>query len=274
MTNHKKCGEIEVTLQGGLGNQLFQLAYGLELSKASGTSLRLKRKRGSAPFRLNLFGLHEDRNYILENQEIVEIDKPEHKLFCRFYRYKYHGVDYRPIDSAPDHLKINGFFQSYKYFSTISADLRASLLKSIANELDSVPKIEVCVHVRLGDYIRKLNVQKVHGNITELYLQKALNSIGKEASHEILFVTDDVESFLKYFPQYKGANFRIQSSEMLKDFSTILLSRNKIISNSTFSWWAAWLGEGKVIAPIAWYADIGMSNSANRDLLPQIWTTV
>jgi hypothetical protein len=47
-----------------------------------------------------------------------------------------------------------------------------------------------------------------------------------------------------------------------------------IIANSTFSWWAAWLGANpakQVICPRQWYVDPGRST---RDLRPEGWRTV
>ena len=50
--------------------------------------------------------------------------------------------------------------------------------------------------------------------------------------------------------------------------------RHHVIANSTFSWWAAWLGEGPetiTIAPRAWYTDLAL---AEHHPIPDRWETI
>jgi hypothetical protein len=52
------------------------------------------------------------------------------------------------------------------------------------------------------------------------------------------------------------------------------LCKNTIISNSTFSWWAAWLNENPdkiVIAPHRWFADETLNTQALQDTMPENW---
>ncbi|EHC0071351.1 alpha-1,2-fucosyltransferase [Escherichia coli] len=45
--------------------------------------------------------------------------------------------------------------------------------------------------------------------------------------------------------------------------------KNNIISNSSFSWWAAWLNENKnktVIAPSKWF-----KKDIKHDIIPESW---
>ena len=54
-------------------------------------------------------------------------------------------------------------------------------------------------------------------------------------------------------------------------------SRHSIIANSSFSWWAAWLGDGQehadrmVVAPQRWFAG---ADSAVEDRCPPGWTVL
>jgi hypothetical protein len=65
---------------------------------------------------------------------------------------------------------------------------------------------------------------------------------------KFLIVTDDIDESKKLFPDIDCV-----SHDMITDFSILLNSRYLIITNSTFSWWAAWLkNKDIVVSPNNW----------------------
>jgi hypothetical protein len=56
-----------------------------------------------------------------------------------------------------------------------------------------------------------------------------------------------------------------------RDFVELASSPNIIISNSTFGWWAAWLGEGNVVAPKQWFSEYGLMDRSTKDLFLENW---
>ena len=78
---------------------------------------------------------------------------------------------------------------------------------------------------------------------------------------------------------FEGSNF-IFADTLPKDtnkahFDLCLISKCQdfIISNSTFSWWGAWLGKGRVIAPTPWYG-VGLAHINTDDLYPDGWEKI
>ena len=97
------------------------------------------------------------------------------------------------------------------------------------------------IHVRGTDYI---NSQEWF--LPKKYYLEAMGEV-KKINKDIMFVviTDDIESANNVLPELD-----IISNDMMVDFNLLYLSRYAIISNSTFSWWAAWLSNKDIsIAP-------------------------
>lgn len=62
-----------------------------------------------------------------------------------------------------------------------------------------------------------------------------------------LVITDDTEAAGELF------DFDIVSNDIMVDFKLLYSSTFCIIPNSTFSWWASWLSEKKlIVAPDRW----------------------
>lgn len=264
------CDEILVKLLGGFGNQLFQLAYALEISNNSGLPIRLNMQKGPRPFALGVLGIENNKSFRLSNGSFLNVDKVKHSYRCGFYEYKHHGGNFLSLNNPPRHLILNGYFQSAKYFQEISSQLRETLIATLAIKSDE-SEYEYVVHIRLGDYVRKENILAIHGHINEDYLTRALQVLGWAEGFPLCIVTDDVISFRQLFPKYAELATKIQSSTLLEDFRLIASKKNKVISNSTFSWWAAWLGQGNVVAPKQWYFDDKILEESKKDLFPQNW---
>ena len=67
----------------------------------------------------------------------------------------------------------------------------------------------------------------------------------------------------------------IGPSGHFEDFYLMSRCRHAVISNSTFSWWSAWLGEagkpGRItVAPDMWFAPA--ANIDYSDIIPDRWT--
>jgi len=100
---------------------------------------------------------------------------------------------------------------------------------------------EWVMHLRFGDAPNMAN------NIQ--YYNKVLEFIGDDS---ILFCTDSFSTAEKWLKGNGRSNFRILSLDTLLSFKYLLNAKNLAIAPSTFSWWAAALGDNKrkIVSPI------------------------
>ena len=78
----------------------------------------------------------------------------------------------------------------------------------------------------------------------------------------------------------ENANARVlDAPDTLGAFSLMQACHHHIIANSTFSWWAAWLGEVEgtiVVSPPAqeWFGPKLLEKWDTRDMIPERWFQV
>jgi hypothetical protein len=119
----------------------------------------------------------------------------------------------------------------------------------------SVDKIKqyknpVAIHVRRGDYVKNTN----YWVVTEEYIQNAINQFLDDDYTFIVF-SDDIDWCKTVFPE--GVVY-MENNTQFEDLCMMSLCKHNIISNSTFSWWGAFLNKNKskrVVAPKNWYSD-------------------
>jgi len=67
----------------------------------------------------------------------------------------------------------------------------------------------------------------------------------------------------------------IGGNDDIFDFRMMQLCDNNVISNSSFSWWSAWLNtnkDKKVLAPSKWFGKVYKDHNL-KDLIPEQWET-
>jgi hypothetical protein len=141
-----------------------------------------------------------------------------------------------------DGTHIDGYWQSEKYFCGFEDEIRQWFYMEDIEMNDS----QCVIHFRAQDcYLSKNYTPSI------AYFDQAKETIKqKNPKVEFLIVTDNINLAKKYFKDDV-----IVSNSMKKDFMLIKSAKYKILSNSTFSWWAAWLNLPKskmIISPRRW----------------------
>jgi hypothetical protein len=257
---------VSTRLMGGLGNYLFQISAAYSISKRDNKELICDYSDHMVPhkpyseYTNNIFNKIKFTNGIGPHTPIGES-----------------GFNYSEIPHVDGNVRLNGYFQSEKYFNHIRNeildlfDLPEDIKIKIYEKYKGLIKQDTCsIHVRRGDYVSLQN----HHPIQSLeYYQKSVNIIGLDKIYVIF--SDDIE-WCKENLQFIPNKFFIQGNKDYEDLFLMSLCNDNIIANSTFSWWGGWLNKNenkKVIAPLNWF---GKSNSHlnTSDLYCEKWITI
>jgi hypothetical protein len=277
-------------LCGGLGNQLFQFALGFTLSERHNTKLYFDisdfKYDAKRMFDLNVFP-QITCSTINPNDLSLKLRPPS--LFDRLLNlrkkalFKLQEKDYgynSAILSSPDNVYLKGYWQSEKYFTSVSQKLKKVLTFPDFNN-DEYSQIEqeinaggvsVMLHIRRGDYVYNSHTNNIHGVLSIKYYQKAIQDLKKQISSFSVYVfTDDIE-WVKSNRFFKNMNIiSSEDAEAWEDMKLMTKCDHFILANSSFSWWGAWLGETSksiVIAPRNWFRDKRFERS---DKIPNRW---
>jgi hypothetical protein len=254
---------ITSKLQGGLGNQMFQIATAYALSKEIGTSNSFDFNQCYTPNQgYNSEKYENNFFYKLENTNID---------FEKFIQYNEPKFSYQKLPLI-DNLCINGYFQSEKYFLNYKEEISSlftfdnkifDLLENFISK--KIKKKFTVVHVRRGDYLSNPN----YHNVCNLdYYNKSIKKI--DNNNNFIIISDDIE-WCKENMSQSNIFFSEFNSEIY-DLHLMLMSENIIMSNSSFSWWGAWLNTNKnktIICPEIWFGPSGPQDI--EDLIPNNW---
>lgn len=295
-----------VVLQGGLGNQLFQYAVGRSLSLRTGSTLYLETStftrssdsnRPSRTLHLPNFSIQGE--IIQKPIERAPMLKGRFKLFnllnrvspklatqiCRVHRDLQDPHRFTPhVLNVPKNTVLYGYYQSEKYFRQFKKMLRGEL--SLRGKLSGInrkwkaqieEKRSVSVHIRRGDYVKQ------GWDLPLKYYKLAIKRIDcAEDSSHLFFFSDEIEWVKKNIRCILPDSFSLENVDYIdnnsnhdahEDLRLMRSCTHNIISNSTFSWWGAWLNRNDqktVLAPAYWLRN----RVEDLDIIPKRWDTI
>lgn len=267
-----------VHLHGGLGNQMFQYAF----AKSLGLDIWLREEFYSDNYRnlelnkLNCSIFHKT-SFLYKILHPLTVNLKHFKIINENKEFTYCPEFY----ILKGNIYYKGYFQNINYFK----HLRPQLLKEFTPKktFDNKNKIildfiknsnSVSVHIRRTDYS---NYKELYGETDLNYYQKAFNFITKEINDPtFFFFSDNMEYVRKHFQNLQYPHYFVDinyGENSYKDMFLMKECKNNIITNSTFSWWAAWLNENPykiVICPNYWIKD----NIYSENLLLSEWNRI
>jgi hypothetical protein len=269
---------------GGLGNQMFQYAFGLSLEK------NMKVNISYAVDQIGTYGINNkleiNRAFnielpIIDENSLKEILKWRHYPWSRralghknlkFIRghdwvsdddYSYHFVNRAILNGKS--LYFHGYWQNTRLFDCIQEHVRDAFVfrassSGIYKEYLTILEREnvIGVHFRAGDYRNKRNIG-LFEQLTDSYFDQAISEIRRHYGDLKVFVFSNDKNFAAQFFSNFCTDFEIvdinSTNDSYLDLALMSKCKHLVISNSTFSWWASWLNErdGCHVAPKNWY---------------------
>lgn len=266
---------IRVVLRGRTGNNLFQYALGRALAEKHGVPLLLDASLFNAdgwkevshflrlPIKARVI-----RRFSLASRILRNYGKCHRWEFLNIPVLKEAAGDHTfdpKISNAPANCMLSGYFQSPLYFESIAGALRGELNSLLAGmwkdreiTMETVlsSPSSVAVHVRRGDYLH----HPAFAVCDTGYYRRAMDRMRDQLeSPRFHIFSDDPEWCRSEFrePDTEVVDGGAASANPLHDLHLMSLARHHIIANSSYSWWAAWLGDNpgqQVIMPDQWFA--------------------
>jgi len=238
-------------LMGGLGNQMFQIAHAIcqgwknnvdsEFIAVSHTPMTQARQTKN--YVNNIFRNVKFVNKIIKKQTITE--------------WSWNESNVKPNFNST--IEFNGYYQSSKNFLGYDEKIK-DLFKPTDEFKEEIYQIypelknknTTSIHVRRGDY---LTISNVLPTIDITYINYCMNFLNDS---DIFFIFSDDKKWVK--ENIKNNNVIVVDE--LEDYEELWmmgLCKNHILSNSSFSWWGAFLNNNsaKVLAPSLWFGPNG-----------------
>ena len=155
---------------------------------------------------------------------------------------------------------LRGYFQSPLYFVGWEREIRrwyqppsitVSRVNATLSTLPDDPSNMLAVHVRLGDYFHVRSSYGLSGmgwTLPPAFYERALSRFPKKVP--IALFSDEPEVASAFLPREPSRVSK--GSDHALDLFAMASFKRMIISNSSFSWWAAWLNsqpDKEIVAP-------------------------
>ena len=288
---------IIIRLKAGMGNQMFQYAFGKQVAQKLNTdlyldlTLLLDRARGKdivyRNYDLDIFQL--EPQFIISPRllkYLYKIKSPKiGKLLRQRVAKKYNYIK-EPhfhfskdlFDHPSDNSIYEGWWQSEYYFLNIENKIKSEFkfrAPILPNSIDLLQQIQksnsVCLNVRRTDFLKV----DVLNTTNKDYFLDAVEILAEKVVDPHFFIfSDDVEwcrQNLKLDYPYQVIGHEFKGYKFGNYMQLMKSCMHFIIPNSSFAWWSVWLNENPnkiVIAPKNWFNG---QEYDTKDVTPSSW---
>jgi hypothetical protein len=237
-----------------LGNQLFRIASTI------GIAIKNNQEYGFPKWKYDSYF-------------IKPLPKYDHKIDFKLKEEE--AFEYYDWNIQKGDFEIYGWLQTEKYFDKDKIKshftFKPEIVKAALEPYKEILlKKNILITVRRGDFI---NHPYYHQVSYKYYFLALIKNFPDWNERNIIFTSDDMNYCKKHFSFIKNSYFIDDSDPMIH---LIIGSEcdDYIISNSTFSWWIAWLGENKnskIIRPIKNFRGAESLRKNDKDFFPDRW---
>lgn len=173
-----------------------------------------------------------------------------------------HFIAELPQMSFKNNVIVEGLFEDYRLNDLI----RDILLKEYVSKAPMLSKnnqiyenarkeSSICVSIRRGDFLNE-RFKSRHFVTDEDYYLKAISEIKARVEKPVFLIfSDDIDYAKVFFENQDSILFEDGTDDIAEKIRMMSMCQHFIISNSTFSYWAMYLGQAQnkiVIAPSIW----------------------
>ncbi|KQM63946.1 hypothetical protein ASE74_12320 [Pedobacter sp. Leaf216] len=271
---------IGISIQCRLGNQLFQYAFIISLSKTLNSKYFISEKieRFTLP---DYFELpHYNPNLNLLYKIILKIKKGYLRKPLQNYSLTRNNI-------ARDNEIYVGYFQSETFFNQLKNDIdsfikvRKEYKQVFSNQYGNFfsEHKTIAIHLRRGDYLNLDNwwLENLGSNNLTLpldYYKNCFAAIENLHHYKLMFISDDIEFVKSEFGYLENAEFH--NNELIIDFQIMMNADICIVSNSSFAWWAAYLNPKatkKILCPKYWLG-FNIKKEYPKNIIPKDWKQI
>ncbi|WP_332445864.1 alpha-1,2-fucosyltransferase [Sphaerochaeta sp.] len=290
---------IVVKIWGGFGNQLFQYAFGYALAKRNGQQLLLdlsfytERANREPLIRLCNLEFSEEKK---DQQYNKNIHRYQHSSLYRFYSKLCSILGLGTFLFVPEkeprylsHLKsitpkpytfLEGYWQTSLYFDEFRQSLKKQFVPKVTSnaigllgeQIRSEPSI--ALHVRRGDYLKFTKSPSENDSLYLLdasYFHDAITQMLLLIPNGIIYCfSDDIPWCKQEFKMYPIIYMDPDPQRNdVEEWFLMSQCQHHIVSNSSFSWWAAYVNNNPqkiILRPSRWFG--------NHDIYPSEWIEI
>lgn len=242
--------------KGNLGNQLFQIA--------STIGIALKNNHDFIFPKWSYSKFFQNKLPQTEREDLCDFELVNEKSF-NFYSY----------NLSNSNFDLNGWFQSERYFNVEKVKYYFQFDPTNRNSIktrfkEQLSKHTIFVSIRRGDYVEHPDFYQLSIN----YYINALVRFFPEWQNYSVFVFSDDYQYVKFHFSGIPNIYFYNDLSAIDQLTLASLCDDFIISNSTFSWWCAWLGEkehSKIICPPYFFTAQKRISDNDIDFFPERW---